>query len=286
MTSCEQAVIEPINVPPKHVFVEDLSTSVVTFEPSPVKKLLWDLDNIKRKRTFEFVAGMERESENFPLRMTLGQDQVYDLIKLSIRKRRKFHPVANTTESLEPFVVCRESLGLAQTPKPLLALEWQPDQAEEWPAEFQADVSDEDEDMWWCTASAIPVFSDICERTSQLTTKLRHQVPRAAMFLWGQIMQLLSCSKKLLCLENTEDPGHGNALSCEPPRGCFLRVCCKDFSEERSRALAEKNTKRQDTKKNLKRAHGALTQKYSDNTNRKRAMDSNRFRKGCGRRGC
>ena len=285
MTSPEQADIKPINLLSKHVFVEDLSTSVVPLEPSPVKKLLWDLDNIKRKRTFEFVAGMERESGNFPLRMTLGQDQLYDLIKLSIRKRRKFHPVANTTESLEPLVVSRESLGPAHTRKPLLALEWRPDQAEEWPAEFQADESDEDEDMW-CTAPAVPAFSDICERTLQLTTKLRHQVPRAAMFLWGQIMQLLSCSKRLLCLENTEDPGHGNALSREPPRGCYLSVCCKDFTEERSRALAEKKIKRRDTNKNLRRAHGALTQKSYDNTNRKRAMASNRFHRGCGRRGC
>lgn len=280
MISGEHAT-KPVNPQPKHVFVNDLCTSLVQFEPSPMKKLLWDLDNIKRKRTFEFVAGIDGDSGKLPVHMTLSKDHVYDLVKLSIRKRRKFNPVAKTAESLEPAIVDRA----AYTPEPLLALEWHTEQPEEWPAEFQADESDEVDDKWF-TKPTISAFSDICERTSQLTTQLRHQVPRAAMFLWAQILQLLSCSKKLLSVENSEDQGRRSALFREPPRGCYLSVCCKDFSEERSRALAEKKTKRQDTKKNLRRAHGALTQKYYDNTNRKRAMDSKRFHRGCGRRGC
>lgn len=273
--SCEQ-VVKPVKLQPKHVLVEDLSTSIIQFEPSPVKQLLWDLENIKRKRTFEFVAGIDGDSGKLPLRTTLSQDHVYDLLKLSIRKRRKFNPVASTDESLEPFVASRVGLEPAYIPKPLLALEWRTEQ----PAEL-----DEDEDRWF-SKPTISAISNICERTSQLTSQLRHQVPKAAMFLWAQILQLLSCSKKLLSLENTEEQGRRSALFREPPRGCYLSVCCKDFSEERSRALAEKKTKRQDTKKNLRRAHGALTQKYYDNTNRKRAMDSKRFQRGCGRRGC
>lgn len=284
MISREQ-VVKPIKLQPSRVFVEDLSTSVVPFEPSPVKKLLWDLDNIKRKRTFEFVAGIDGESGKLPLRMTVSQDHVYDLLKLSVRKRRKFNPVANTAESPESFVLSRVGLERVHTPRPLLALEWRTEQPDEWTANFPADESDEVEDMWF-TKPALSAFSDICERTSQLTTQLRHQVPRAAMFLWAQILQLLSCSKKLLSLESTEEQGRRGALFREPPRGCYLSVYCKNFSEERSRALAEKKTKRQDTKKNLRRAHGALTQKYYDNTNRKRAMDSKRFQRGCGRRGC
>lgn len=279
---CEQ-LVKPMKVQPKYSFVEDLSTSVVQFEPSPVKKLLWDLDNIKRKRTFEVVTGVGGDSRELPLRMTLSQEHVYDLLKLSIRKRRKSNPVANTAESLEPLVVNR--VEPARTPKPLLTLEWQTEQPEEWPAEFQADEPDEDEDNWF-TKPAICAFSDLCERTSQLSMQIGHHVPKAAMFLWAQLLQFLSCSKKLLSLEQTEDLGHHRALFREPPRGCYLSVCCKDFSEERGRALAAKKTKRQDTKKNLRRAHGALTQKYYDNTNRKRAMDSKRFQRGCGRRGC
>ena len=284
MISSEQ-VIKSVNPQPKHPFVDDLCTSVVQFEPSPVKMLLWDLDNIKQKRAFEFVAGIDGDSGEPPVRMTLSEDHVYGLVKLSIRKRPKFNAVAKTVESLEPAIVDHTCLEPAYTPEPLLALEWRPGQPEEWPAEFQADESDEVDDKWF-TKSAISAFSDICERTSQLTTQLRHQVPRAAMFLWAQILQLLSCSKKLLSTENSVDQGRRSALFREPPRGCYLSVCCKDFSEEKSRASAEKKTKRQDTKKNLRRAHGALIQKYYDNTNRKRAMDSKRFHRGCGRKGC
>lgn len=283
---CSEQAIKSINPPPKHVFIDDLCTSVVLFEPSPVKKLLWDLDNIKRKRAFEFVAEIDGDSGKLPVRMTLSEDHVYGLVKLSITKRRKCDAVAKITESLEPAIVDEVRLEPAYTPEPLLALEWNTGQQEEWPAEFQSDESDEVDDKWF-TKSANSAFRDICERTSQLATQLRHQVPRAAMFLWAQILQLLSCSKKLLSFENSEDqPGRRNALFLEPPRGRYLSVCCKDLSEERSRALAEKKTKRQDTKKNLRRAHGALTQKYFDNTNRKRAMESNRFHRGCGRKGC
>jgi len=270
-----EPIIKSVSPQPKHVLVDDLCTSVVQFQPSPVKRLLWDLDNIKRKRAFEFVAGIDGDSRKLPARMTLREDLVYDLIKVSIRKRRKFNAVAKTAESATVDQACLEP---AYTPKALLALEWRAE-PEEWPAEFQADDSDEVDDKWF-------TFSDICERTSQLTTQLRHQVPRAAMFLWAQILQLLSCSKKLLSVECSEDQGSRGAVFREPPRGRYLSVCCKDFSEERSRALAEKKTKRQDTKKNLRRAHGALTQKYHDNTNRKRAMDSKRFHRGCGRKGC
>ena len=272
---------------PKQLFVDDLCTSVVQFQPSPVKRLLWDLDNIKRKRAFEFVAGIDGDTGKLPARMTLREDHVYDLVKLSIRKRRRFNAVPKTAESLEPAIVDQACLEPAYTPKPLLALEWRTGQPEEWQAEFQAEESGEVDDTQWFTKPAISAFSDICERTSQLTTQLRHQVPRAAMFLWAQILQLLSCSKKLLSVEtDSEDQGRRRALFREPPRGRYLSVCCKDFIEERSRVLAEKKTKRQDTKKNLRRAHGALTQKYYENTNRKRAMDSKRFHRGCGRKGC
>ena len=280
-----EPTIKSVNPQPKHVFVDDLCRSVVQFEPSPVKKLLWDLANIKRKRAFEFVAGIDGDSGKLPVCMTLSDDHVYDLVKLSIRKRRKFNAVAKTTQSQESAIVDQACLEPTHTPEPLLALEWHTGQPEEWPAEFQADESDEVDDKWF-TRPAISAISDICERTSQLTTQLRHQVPRAAMFLWAQILQLLSCSKNLLSVENSEDQGRRSALFREPPRSCYLSVCCKDFSEERSRALAEKKTKRQDSKKNLRRAHGALTQKYHDSTNRKRAMDSKRFHRGCGRKGC
>ena len=272
-----EPVLEPVKLQPKHVFVEDLSTAVVKYEPSPVKKLLWELDNINRKRTFDFVAEMSSDSSEVPLRMTLNQDHVYDLLKLSIRKKRKFNPVLKTADPLEPFVVSRVvDIEPAHTPKPLLALEWHASEPDE---------DDEGEDKWFMK-SKLPVFSELCERTSKLSSQLGHQIPRAAMFLWAQILQLLSCSKRLLSLEGAEDQGHRNAIFREPPRGCYLSACCKDFSEGRGRASAEKKTKRHDTKRNLKRAHGALTQKYYDNTNRKRAMDSKRFQRACGRRGC
>ena len=280
-----EPTIKSVNSQPKHVFVNDLCTSVVQFEPSPVKKLLWDLDNIKRKRAFEFVAGIDGDFAKLPVRATLSKDHVYDLVKLSIRKRRKFNAVAKTAESLEPAIADRACLEPAYTPEPLLALEWRTGQSEEWPAEFQVDESDEVNDKWF-TNPAISAINGICERTSQLTSQLRHQVPRAAMFLWAQILQLLSCSRKLLSVDNSEDQGRRGVLVREPPRGRYLSVCCKHFSEGRSRAMAEKKTKRQDTKKNLRRSHGALTQKYYDNTNRKRAMDSKRFHRGCGRKGC
>ena len=284
MISSKQA-IKSVSPQPKHVFVDDLCKSVVQFQPSPVNRLLWDLDNINRKRDFDFVAGIGEDSCKLPACLTLREDHVYDLVKLSIRKRSKFNGVAKTAESLEPAVVESACPEPAYTPEPLLALEWREGGLGEWQANFKSDESEEVDGKWF-TKPTISAISDICERTSQLTTQLRHQVPRAAMFLWAHILQLFSCSKKLLSVEASEDQGHRSALFCEPPRGRYLSVCCKDFSEERSRALAEKKTKRQDTKKNLRRAHGALIQKYYDNTNRKRAMDSNRFHRGSGRKGC
>lgn len=284
MISSKQA-IKSVSLQPKHVFVDDVCTSVVQFQPSPVNRLLWDLDNIKRKQDFNFVAGIGGDSYKLPARMTLSENHVYDLVKLSIRKRRKFNAVAKTAESLERAIADRACPEPAYTPEPLLALEWRTGELEEWQAEIQSDESDEIDDKWF-RKPAISAISDICERTAQLTTQLRHQVPRAAMFLWAQILQLFSCSKKVLSVEASEDQGRRSALFREPPRGRYLSVCCQDLIEERSRAAAEKKTKRQDTKKNLRRAHGALTQKYYDNTNRKRAMDSKRFHRGCGRKGC
>ena len=284
MISGKQA-IKSVSSQPKHALVDDLCTSVVQFQPSPVKRLLWDLDNIKREQDFSFVAGIGGDSCKLPARLTLSKDQVYDLVKLSIRKRRIVNAVAKTAESLEPAIVDDACPEPAYTPEPLLALEWCTGGLEEWQAEIQSDESHEIDNKWF-RKPAISAISDICERTSQLTTQLRHQVPRAAMFLWAQILQLFSCSKKLPSVEASEDQGRRSALFREPPQGRYLSVCCQDLIEERSRAVAEKKTKRQDTKKNLRRAHGALTQKYYDNTNRKRAMDSQRFHRGCGRKGC
>ena len=260
--------IELIKIQPKHALIDDLSTckAVVPFEPSPVKKLLWDLESFTRKRSFEFVGGIGDERQ-LPLRMPLSHDHVYDLVQLSIRKRRKFNSVAEVElPCFDPSVVLSEP---ARTPVsvPLLALEWKPEQPE----------------GNWFVQPAMSVISDICEITSNLG---RH-VPKAAMFLWTQFLQLLSVSKKYLSRKANEDHARGRTeVVREPTRDCYLTLCGKGFIEERSRAFARKKTKRQDTKKNLKRAHAALTQKYHHNANRKRAMDSGRFQRGCGRRGC
>ena len=284
LKSCKQA-IKANKLQPKHVFVEDLNTckSLVQFESSPVIKLLQDLDNITRERTFEFVAGIGKERQ-LPLRMILRHDHVYNLIQMSIRKRRKFNSAFKVTTELpspEPSVVSSEPMC---NPKPLLALEWQPEEPEEWPAGFEALPEDEEEEEErWFAKPAMSLISDICEMTS----KLGHGVPKAAMFLWAQFLQLISCSKKFFSCEQSED-GETNRrdVFLEPPRAGFLRLCCKDFNEERSRAVAVKKIKNQDTKRSLKRAHGALIQRYHHNTNRKRAMDSMRFQRGGGRRGC
>ena len=275
MITCKQ-VIQPVKLQPKMALIEDLNTctSVVEFKPSPVKKLLWDLDNLTRKRTFEFVAGIG-DQRQLPMRMTLSHDHVYDLVQLSIRKRRKFNANAADLPCLEPSVVSSE---LACTRKPLLALEWEAEQPDEWPADFE--TSEEDES--WYVHPAMTVISDICEMTS----KLGHRVPKAAMFLWAQLLQLFSCSKKFLTCEENEEGRGRNEVIREPPQGCYLSTLCRGASEGRTRAVAEKKTKKQVTKKNLKRAHGALIQKSYNSTNRKRAMDFGRFQRACGRRGC
>ena len=281
MTSCQQ-VIKPIMQQPTHALIGDLNTckSVVQFEPSPVKKLLWDLNNLTRKRSLELVVGFG-DARQLPPRMTLKHDQVYDLVQMSIRKRCKFNSLAKTADllCLETSVVTSEP---TRTPKPLLALEWKAEQSVELPLDFDFSQEDDEEENWFALP-AMSVITEICEMTS----KLGHQVPKAAMFLWAQFMQLLSCSKKYGTCEQTENDARGRSeVIREPSRGCYLSVCCRMFDEERNRALAEKKIKRQDTKKSLKRAHGAITQKYCNSTNRKRAMDLKRFQRGSGRRGC
>lgn len=258
--------IEPMKLQPKLALVDDLSTckAVVPFESSPVKKLLWDLENLTRKRSFEFVGGIGNDRQP-PLRMAVSHDHVYDLVQLSIKKRRKFNSVAEVGLScFDPSVVSSQP---TRTPMPLLALEWEAEKPQEN----------------WFVQPAMSVISDICEMTS----RLKHHVPKAAMFLWTQFLQLLSVSKKYLSRKANEDHARRRSeVVREPTRECYLSLCGKGFSEERSRALARKKTKRQDTKKNLKRANAAMTQKCHHNTNRKRAMGSGRFQRGCGRRGC
>lgn len=279
-------VLEPVKLQPKHAYPKDLCTAVVEFEPSPnATKNLWDSEYIKRKRSFDFVAKIRGDSSEVALRMTLDQDHVCDLLKLSIRKRRKYNPVTSTSDLLAANQVDAEP---AHTPKPLLAIEWQPERLDPPSALMQeSDPSEDDEGDKWFMRPAVPMFSDLCEKTSQLSSRLGHQIPRAAMFLWAQILQLLSCSKKLLSLKTPEEEGFRNVIFREPHQRGYLRsVSCKDYCEERGRASMQKKTKRHDSKKSLKRAHGALTQKYYHNTNRKRAMDSTKFQGACGRRGC
>ena len=57
MISGKQA-IKSVGPQLKHVLVDDLCTSVVQFQPSPVKRLLWDLDNINRNE----ILTLRRES--------------------------------------------------------------------------------------------------------------------------------------------------------------------------------------------------------------------------------
>ena len=290
MKTCEH-VFTPTKIQDPNLFVEDLNTckSLVKFEPSPVEQFLCDLDKVTRKRTFQFVAGIG-EQRQLPLCLTLTGDHVYDMIQVSLRKRRRSAiditnepSISESISSSEP--PSSESIASpepASTPKPLLALEWQPEPQKEWPADFEALLEDEDEESWFGKPT-MSVISDICE----LTSKLGNRVPKTAMFLWAQFMHLISCSKKFLSCERSEDQGSNpKEVLREPPRGCYLSFYCKDFSEERSRAVADKKTKKQDTKRNLKRTHGALIEKYHNNTNRKRAMDSRRFHRGGGRRGC
>lgn len=290
-----EPVLEPVKLQPKQALIENLSTAIVKFEPSPMDKLLWDLQDIKRERSFDFLAKVRSDSCEVPLRMTVTQGNVCD--RLSIRKRRKFNPVISTSDLLAVSQVDSEH---AHTPKPLLAIEWQPERSnhesvmqesvenhhESVIQESDRSEDDEGDDKWFMRP-ALPMFSDLCEKTSQLSAKLGHQIPRAAMFLWAQILQLLSCSKRLLSLKSAVEQVRPNAIIREPPQSRFLRsVSRKDYCEERVRASVEKRTKRHDTKKNLKRTHRALTQKYLNDNNRKRAMDSKRFQGACGRRGC
>ena len=290
MKTCEQ-VFTPTKIQDPNLFVENLNTckSLVKFEPSPVEQFLCDLDKVTRKRTFQFVAGIG-EQRQLPLCFTLTGDHVYDVIQVSLRKRRKsaidITNEPSTSQSISssepPSSESIASSEPASTPKPLLALEWESEQQQEWPADFEALLEDEDEESWFGKPT-MSVISDICE----LTSKLGNRVPKTAMFLWAQFMHLISCSKKFLSCERSEDQGSNpREVLREPPRGCYLSLYCKDFSEERSRAVADKKTKKQDTKRNLKRTHGALIEKYHNNTNRKRAMDSRRFNRGGGRRGC
>lgn len=290
-----EPVLEPVKLQPKQALIENLSTAIVKFEPSPMNKLLWDLQDIKRERRFDFLAKVRSDSCEVPLRTTVTQGNVCD--KLSIRKRRKFNPVISTSDLLAVSQVDSEH---AHTPKPLLAIEWQPERSnhesvmqesvenhhESVIQESDRFEDDEGDDKWFMRP-ALPMFSDLCEKTSQLSAKLGHQIPRAAIFLWAQILQLLSCSKRLLSLKSAVEQVRPNAIIREPPQSRFSRsVSCKDYCEERVRASVEKRTKRHDTKKNLKRTHRALTQKYLNDNNRKRAMDSKRFQGACGRRGC
>ena len=151
MISSKQA-IKSVSPQPKHVFVDDLCKSVVQFQPSPVNRLLWDLDNINRKRDFDFVAGIGEDSCKLPACLTLREDHVYDLVKLSIRKRSKFNGVAKTAESLEPAVVESACPEPAYTPEPLLALEWREGGLGEWQANFKSDESEEVDGKWFTKA--------------------------------------------------------------------------------------------------------------------------------------
>ena len=262
--SCKQ-VIAPVKLQSTHSLIDDLSTcrTVVPFEASPANKLLLDLNNLTQKRHFEFVAEIG-DKRQLPLRMTLNNDHVYDLIQVSVRKRHSFNKYSKVElPSIESPVVCSEPKSISV---PLLALEWEEEQSEE--------------DYY--TQPAMSVINDICEMTS----RMGHRVPKVAMYLWTQFVQLLSCSKRYLTSHQNDDCARGRTeVLREPTRDCYLRLCYKGLSEENSQAIAEKKTKRKDTKKNLKRANAVTTQKYYHNTNRKRAMDCRRFQRGCGRRG-
>lgn len=264
--SCNQ-VLEPVKLQSTLSLIDDLNTcrTIVPFEASPGKKLVLDLDNLTQKREFEFVAVIGDCKRQLPLRMTLKKDHVHDLIQVSVRKRLSFNKFAKVElPSIEPPVVCSEPKSISV---PLLALEWEEEQTAEN-----------------CfTQPAMAVISDICEMTS----RLGQRVPKVAMYLWTQFVQLLSCSKRYLTSHQNDDCARGRTeVFREPTRDSYLTLCGKGLSEEDSRIVAEKKTKRKDTKKNLKRANAVVTQKHYHNTNRKRAMDCRRFQPGCGRRGC
>ncbi|XP_068671062.1 uncharacterized protein [Montipora foliosa] len=276
---CTQ-VIEPMKLHSKHAhwLVDDLNTckSLVKYDPSPLIQLLSDLKNLNRKQSLELVVRMGDALQE-PLCVTVAKDHVCKFVKN--------RPKSNSLAKFEvpcadhPVVISEPT----RNPVPLLALEWIGQQQDEEPADYEK-IQQNGEKCNWLAQPAISVISDICEMTS----RIGYRVPQVAIFLWAQLLQFLSCSRKYFCRKQ-EPEVHSNGrteITGEPKCDCYLTLLSKGFSEDKCRAAAEKKTKRQDTKKNLKRAHAAMVQKHCCNTNRKRAMDCARFRQGNGKRGC
>lgn len=265
-----------------HWLLDDLNTckSVVKYEPSPVKELLCDLQNFTRKRSFDFAAKIG-DARQQPVARTVDEGEMCRLIDLSLRKRSK----SNSTVKLDlPCVGCPVVVSEPKpSPVPLLALEWVEQQQQQCESQTNDHESQQhDEDSNWLRQPAISMICDICEMTSQIG----HRVPKVAVFLWAQFMQLLSRGRKYLCRKQDDDNARDNTeITREPTRECYFALSCKDFSENKNRAVAEKKTKRHDTKKTMKRAHAAMVQMHSHNTNRKRAMNCAKFRRENGRRG-
>ena len=281
--SCKQ-VIEPMKLQTGHAhrLLDDLNTckSVVKYESSPVKELLCDLQNFTRKRSFDFVAKIG-DAQQQPVTLAVDKDEMCRLDDISLRKRSK----SNSTIKFElpfvdPPVVVSEP---KPSPVPVLALEWVEQQQEDESQTNDHESQQHDEDSNWLQQPPISMICDLCEMTS----KIGHRVPKVAVFLWAQFMQFLSRGRKFLCRKQDDNNALNNhEITREPTRECYIASSSKDFIENKNRAVAEKKTKRHDTKKTLKRAHAAMVQMHSHNTNRKRAMNCAKFRRENGRRCC
>ena len=283
MESCKQ-VIEPMKLQSgyAHRLLDDLNTckSIVKYESSPVKELLCDLQNFTRKRSFDFAAKIG-DAQQQPVTLTVNKDEMCRLDDISLRKRSKSNSTINfELPFVDPPVVVSEP---KPSPVPVLALEWVEQQQEDESQTNDHESQQHDEDSNWLQQPPISMICDLCEMTS----KIGHRVPKVAVFLWAQFMQLLSRGRKFLCRKQDDNNALNNhEITREPTRECYIASSSKDFIENKNRAVAEKKTKRHDTKKTLKRAHAAMVQMHSHNTNRKRAMNCAKFRRENGRRCC
>ena len=281
--SCKQ-VIEPMKLQSGHAhrLLDDLNTckSVVKYESSPVKELLCDLQNFTRKRSFDFAVKIG-DAQQEPVTLTVNKDEMCSLDDISLRKRSKSNSIIKfELPFVDPPVVVSEP---KPSPVPVLALEWVEQQQEDESQTNDHESQQHDEDSNWLQQPPISMICDLCEMTS----KIGHRVPKVAVFLWAQFMQLLSRGRKFLCRKQDDNNALNNhEITRESTRECYIASSSKDFIENKNRAVAEKKTKRHDTKKTLKRAHAAMVQMHSHNTNRKRAMNCAKFRRENGRRCC
>ena len=218
----------------------------------------------------EAVYGLNGR-DSLPVHMALNESHLNKLGWLFIEEKRC---CLGLNEMLRPeyalqFETSVVYLAHVQPRKALLALEWEQSRP----------------DVKWYSQPVISVFSDFCLRTSQL----RQHMPQATLILrvlWTQFLQLLSFGKDLLCCSHAEDQRSHNALQPVTVGKYHVTTHGEEFCDGRNRALREKKTGTQDTKKNLRRAYGAQTQKYFAHRNRRRAMECNRLNRGTGRRGC